>query len=160
MKYLESANELYLFLKELPLVGSFFADNTPYLMGIIGIWLLWLVLVRATPLGRLIRSINEDARGELVESDFIKFFSLQTRIRIYMLSIPFHLVVIVSLLLLMALCGTALFKSFFLEATEAKFSAIVVSGALTIFSGWLCNLQRLYLFQYSRFIQNRGNINT
>jgi len=150
---LEQAHEIYIFLKDLPIVGSFFSDNGPIVLGLIGIWLLWLIFSKVTPISRLLKEAKLDARGDLEESDLILLCSLTTRLRIYKAIIPLQSLLVVALCGYLLLFSSYLFKSLFLEVSEQKFSAVVTSLSISIICAWLINMQRLYIFQLARFIR-------
>ena len=158
METLKIADKMYQYLSSLPIVGKYFADNAPIIIGFLGIWCFWLLIARVTRIHTLIRRVNEDANGDLQESDLILLLPLNWRLMLYKIIIPIQSLAVLMLGVLVMVVGGGFMEKLFLESSTDKFSKLANSFLFLLFIGWIWNLQRLYLFQLARFIRcNRDN---
>ena len=153
METLNQANEMYEYLRTLPIAGKYFSDNGPIVIGFLGLWCFWLVVARVTPLRSIFRRAYDEANGDLQESDLILLLPLSYRLILYKISIPILVLCTFMLGVLVLLLANGFWEILISEASPEKFSRLANSGLLLVCMGWIWNMQRLYLFQLARFIR-------
>ena len=113
METLEIANKMYQYLSSLPIAGKYFADNTPIIIGFLGMWCFGLLIARVTPVQTLIRRTSEEANGDLQESDLILLLPLNWRLLLYKIILPLQILAVFMLGFLVVIVGGGFMETLF-----------------------------------------------